>query len=130
MDLTTYAENAIGDAMFNNTALPSVASMYVAFYNGDPTDAGTGGTEVTTDIRAAGRLALSMSTFSSGASANDAIVDMGESDGAVTYTHIALFDAQSAGNMWAYGGITGGTQSIGAGTPVSIAVGKLTFTLD
>lgn len=130
MNLTTYAENKIIDHLVSNVDLPSIASMYVAFYNGDPTDAGTGGTEVTTTIRAAGRLSLSCSAASGGATANDVIVDMGAADAGAAYTHIALFDAQAAGNMWLHGAITGGSQTVGAGTAVSIAVGKYTLTLD
>lgn len=125
-----YLEAALLNHVFRNTALTSPAAVYVALFNGDPTDAGSGGTEVTTTIRVAGRVAATFGAPSGGAIANTAAVDYGNAAGAATVSHFGIYDAASAGNLLAHGSITGGAQSISAGNPVSFAIGDLTVTLD
>lgn len=107
------------------------AALYVALFNGDPTDAGTGGTEVTTTIRAAGRVAVTFGAISGGGTmASNAAVNFGNAAGSATVTHFAIFDAASAGNLLGSAALTGGSQSITAGTAVSFASGALTWSED
>jgi hypothetical protein len=123
--------NYLGAAIegwLKGTAMPTApAGTYVALFNGDPTDAGTGGTEVTTTIRTAGRVAETFGAVAGKTMANNAIVSFGNAAGAATVTHFAVFDAASAGNMLGSNALTSGAGSVSAGALVSFAVGALTW---
>ncbi len=118
-----------------NWALKAVAmgaapvATYVGLHNGDPTDAGTGGTEVTTSIRVAGRVAAVFGTITTSAGANtienSAAVNFGEAAAGQTFTHFAIWDAASAGNMLYSNVLAVSPQTVSAGTNVSFAIGAL-----
>ena len=90
----------------------------------------TGGTEVTTTIRAAGRLAVAFDAPSGGVTQNTAELDFGDAAGAATVSYVAIMDAASGGNMLARSAITGGSQSVAAGNGVKVNATELTITLD
>ncbi|HEX8414603.1 MAG TPA: hypothetical protein VF637_12075 [Sphingomicrobium sp.] len=126
---STYLQAAIL-GWIKGTAMPAAPSaVYVALFSADPTDAGTLTNEVTTTIRAAGRVAATFGAVSTGSGtgtiANSAAVDFGTAAGGATVTHFGVFDAASAGNMLGSGTITGGT--ISTGNAVSFAAGSLTI---
>lgn len=119
-----YLEAAIA-AWLNGTTMPSApAALYVALFNGDPTDTGSGGTDVTSTIRVAGRVTCTFSR-SAGVLTNTSAADYGAAAGGATISHFAVYDAASSGNMLMYGPLTGGSQVIGAGTNVSFPIGTL-----
>lgn len=123
-ELSNYLANAIlnwldGDAM---PAAPS--DVYVALFDGDPTAAGSGGTEVTTTIRVAGRLPITWGAVSARACSNSADIDFGTSAGNANVTHCAIFDASSAGNMLMYSAVDN-VRNILTGDPVVIPTGDL-----
>jgi len=124
-----YLENAVLNHVFRNTALSSPAAVYVGLFNGDPTDAGTGGTEVTTTIDATGRKEATFGAPSDGVITTSADVDFGDADGDATVSHFGIFDAADSGNLLAHGSITGGSQSISTGNAVKFSAGNLTITL-
>jgi hypothetical protein len=103
-------------------------ALYVALFNGDPTDAGTGGTEVTTSVRTAGRVAATYGAPSGKNMTNSAAVSFGNSANAVaSVTHFAVFDAATAGNMLGSNALQSGAGAIAAGSLVSYAAGALTW---
>lgn len=123
-ELSDYLANAIlnyidGDAM---PAAPT--DVYVALFDGDPTATGAGGTEVTTTIRVAGRLPVTWSVVAGRACSNAADIDFGLAAGAANVTHIALFDAAAAGNMFMYSPVDN-VRNVLAGDPVVIPTGDL-----
>lgn len=127
---SNYLENLILNWALNAAAMPSApATTYVGLFNGDPLDTGLGGTEVTSTIRVAGRVAASFGTpvTNTGANTieNDSIVDFGVAAGDATITHFGIFDAASSGNLLYSSGLTGGTQNIEADNLVSFPVGAL-----
>jgi hypothetical protein len=122
-----YLENKILDHL-RGTSYTAPGGLYVALYSVAPTDAG-GGTEVTTTIRTAGRVAATFGAASGGSISNSALVDFGASAGSATIVAFAVFDAASAGNMLFYGPVTT-SLAITAGINVSFAIGALTLTLD
>lgn len=129
--LSTYLQNAVL-AWMKGTAMPTApTAVYVALFSADPTDAGTLTNEVTTTVRAAGRVAATFGATStaSGAStiANNAVVDFGTAAGAATVTWFGIFDAATGGNMLGSGTIASG--NIAQGNAVSFAVGALTAAL-
>lgn len=129
-DLSKYLGNKLAQ-WFAGTDMPSApASCYAALYNGDPK---TSGSEVTTDVRGAGRVAITWDSIADDGSDNtlatDADADFGNSDGDATVTHVAVMDAASSGHILGSRALTGGTATITTGTPVKILSGDLTLTL-
>lgn len=122
-----YLENLVLNWL-SGDAMPSAPTVYVGLFSATPNDAG-GGTEVTTTIRTAGRVAASFGAASSGQIVTDALVDFGASAGNATVTHFGLFDASSAGHLLAYGPLTA-SLAITTGISVSFAIGDLSVALD
>lgn len=126
-DLSDYSAQRITDWVTGNANMPATTTRYAGLYNGDPQ---SGGTEVTTTIRAAGRVAITpdmASSDSSGNAANDGVIDFGNADAGATITHIGISDASSAGNLISSDSLAAGTQVVTAGNAVNIPVGDLTF---
>lgn len=73
--------------------------LYVGLNNGNPTDAGGGGTDVTTTINSGGRIEVDFGSVSGKAMASNADCDFGTADAGATITHFTVWDAQSGGNM-------------------------------
>ena len=103
-------------------------AVYVALFDGDPTDAGNGGTEVTEDVRTAGRVEVTFGAIANKAMSNDAEIDFGEAAGAAEVDYFAIFDADTGGNMLASNALET-PRSITAGDPVKFAVGDITVDL-
>lgn len=128
---SNYLEDKLLNWEFNGVAMGDPpAAVYVGLFVGDPLDTGLGGTEVTTTVRAAGRVSASFgaTVTSTGANtiSNDALVDFGDADGAAAdVSHFATFDAVSGGNMLRSGSIVGGPIDIDAGNLVSFPIGAL-----
>lgn len=131
MGKSNYLEDKLLNWALKNTAMGTPpATVYVGLHNGDPTDAGTGGTEVTTTIRTAGRVAATFGTITTNAgantAANSAIVDFGAAAGAVaTMTHFGIWDAASGGNLLYADPLTGQPISVALGNLVSFPIGTL-----
>jgi hypothetical protein len=131
---SNYLENLILNWIKGSAFASAPSGVYVGLFNGDPTDAGSGGTEVTTTVRVAGRVAVTFGSITTATGANsmpsNADVDFGNAAGDATISHFALFDAASAGNMLYSGPLTGGTQSVSSGTGVKFNSGSLTVSED
>lgn len=122
---SNYLENAICNVL-RGTTLAGI-TPFVALFDGNPGEAGTGATEVTTTIRTAGRVAVIFGAPTDGVITNDGIIDFGTSVGAATVAGFGVYDAASAGNLLAYGTLA--SQSVIAGNDVSFPVGSLTVTV-
>jgi hypothetical protein len=125
-DFADYMENAIAN-VFRGTTLTGV-TPYVALFSVMPAEDGTGGTEVTTTIRTAGRLAATFGAPTNGAIANSAAVNFGAAAGSATVVGFALYDAATAGNLLALKAF-GASQSVAQNANVSFATGALTLTV-
>lgn len=135
--LSTYLQSAIL-AWVKGTAMPTApTAVYVALFSADPTDAGTLTNEVTTTVRAAGRVAATFGAISTagGASAisNSAAVDFGTAAGGVVVSDFGIFDAAANGNMIGSGtlvaatftgSISGTTLTVTAVSSGALAVGQ------
>jgi len=122
-----YLENKILDHL-RGTSYTAPSGLYIGLFSTTEGDAG-GGTEVTTTIRPAGRVAVTMGAASGGSMSNSAIADFGASAGAATVTYFGVFDAASAGNLLFAGPVTT-TLSITTGINVSWPIGSLVVSLD
>lgn len=128
--LSTYTQNAILNWL-KGTAMPAApAAVYVGLFNGDPTDSGSAGVEVTTAVRAAGRLAVPFGAITSNTSvANSAEILFGASATATNVTHLALFSAASGGTLLGSGSVAA-PGPVPLGAEVKFPVGALTFSVD
>lgn len=126
-------EEAIINHFFRGSAV-SAKTAYVGLFNGNPGEAGTGGTEVTTTIRSAGRVAAGFGAPVDGVTTNEADIDFGTSEGAADFDHVGIFDAATSGNLLAYGEVEDSagnpvTRSIQAGDGLKMLAGKLELTV-
>ncbi len=108
------------------SAFPSApTNVYVALFDGDPSDTGV---EITTSVRAAGRLAVGFVDHSTVTRRiiNAALINFGASANSVSIGGFALFDAASSGNMLAHKELTTPV-SVSSGSTVTYAAGAISF---
>lgn len=127
-DITDAIRNEIVDWLNGKSnPIPVAGTRYVALYDGDPQGAGS---EVTTTIRSAGRIAITSNmeaagTTAAGEAETTSEIDFGNAEGGASVSHLAIFDSQSGGTLLASDVLTGGTQTVTAGNPVKIPAGDL-----
>lgn len=125
-EMSNYLENALINATLRNTSYTSVATIYVALYTSDPTDADVG-TEVSGGSYA--RTAVTFAAPSNGVSLNSGDVTFPTcTAGWGTVTHIGLRDASTAGNLL-YHTPLDASKTIDTGDVFKISSGNLSVTL-
>ena len=125
-EMSNYLENALVNATLRNTSYTSPATVYVALYTTDPTDADTG-TEVSGNGYA--RQSVTFSAPSNGATSNSAAVEFPQATGSWgTVAYIGLRDASSGGNLL-YHTALDASKTIATGDVFRISAGSLTVTL-
>lgn len=123
MSISNYLENAILDAVFNNTSL-AVATPYVKLHVGDPGEAGTNNAATHTT-----RVSGSFGAASSGAVSNDAPISFTSLAADETISHISIWDHVSAGNCLWTGALTD-PQDVNAGGTLTFDTGDLDVSVD
>jgi hypothetical protein len=128
-DYSTYIGNQFVRWLAGNAFDSAPASLYLALFDGDPKGAGT---EVTADIRSAGRVAVDLEDAPAEDGETNSITTDGDSDfGAsessesVDITHVAIFDAETDGNLICSKAVT--PVSVELGELVKAVAGDLTF---
>jgi len=125
-EMSNYLENALVNATLRNTSYTSPATVYVALYTTDPTDADTG-TEVSGNGYA--RQSVAFSAPSNGATSNSSAVEFPQATGSWgTVAYIGLRDASSGGNLL-YHTALDASKTIATGDVFRIAIGSLSVTL-
>jgi len=127
-DVSKYLGNKFLRWLAGNAMPTAPASVYAALYDGDPKAAGT---EVTTTVRVAGRVALSFAALASGVTNEldtNADIDFGNSAGDASVSHIAIYDASTSGNLLWSKQLVGGPYAIATGAAVKFPSGQVTFT--
>lgn len=125
-EMSNYLENALVNATLRNTSYTSPATVYVALYTTDPTDADTG-TEVSGNGYA--RQSVTFSAPSNGATSNSSAVEFPQATGSWgTVAYIGLRDASSGGNLL-YHTALDASKTIATGDVFRIAAGSLSVTL-
>jgi len=125
-EMSNYLENALVNATLRNTSYTSPATVYLALYTSDPTDADSG-TEVSGGSYA--RQSITFGAPSNGASTNSAAIEFPQctlSWG--TVTHIGIRDALTTGNLL-YHTPLDTSKVIATGDIFKIAIGSLSVTL-
>jgi len=123
---SNYLETALINGTLRATSYTAPATVYVALFTTDPTDAGTGN-EVSGNGYA--RQSATFAAPSNGASSTSADVQFPQATGNQgTIAFFAIFDALTTGNMLYHGSLTA-SKTIETGDVFKIASGNLTVTL-
>ncbi len=125
-EFSDFMENKIIDHMLRNQAYTPPATVYVALYTDDPTDADTG-TEVSGGSYT--RQSVTLSAASAGATSNSADItfptataDWG------TITHVGLRDASTGGNLLMHSALDA-SKTVNNGDTFKINAGDLDITV-
>lgn len=123
-DASAYLRNKLVDHSLGTAAYTKPSAVYLAAYVGDP---GGAGAEVSGNGYE--RQAMVFGAASDGAAASSADVTFPVASGAWgTVSHLALFDAATAGNLLWYGPMTL-SKTIEEGDQLKVASGNFTVTL-
>lgn len=126
-----YFEGLIVDFVAGDEP-PAAATPYLGLFANSPTDANTG-TEITTVLRAGGRVAITFGAKQADGSRtvrkNSAEVNFGNAAASGNVTHVGIFDAQSGGNLLMWGAMAPARQ-YAAGDPIFFPVGRITIGVD
>ena len=124
--ISNYLENALINGTLRATDYTAPATVYVALFTSDPTDAGSG-TECSGSAYV--RQSATFAAPSNGASTTSADIQFPQAGGSWgTITHFGIFDASSSGNLLYHGALTV-SKTIDTGDVFKIASGSLTVTL-
>lgn len=125
-EFSNYLENALVNAVLRNTTYTSPATVYVALFTTDPTDAGSG-TELSGNAYA--RTAVTFGAPSNGVTTNSADVTFPTATASWgVVTHIGLYDALTSGNLLFHTPLDS-SKTIDSGDIFKIASGSLSVTL-
>jgi hypothetical protein len=124
-----YLENKVLDHFLGTASTSAPATVYLALFTTDPTDAGSG-TEVSASGTNYARQSIAFSSASSGTTSNSADVEFSQATGSGfgTVTHFGIFDASTAGNLLFHGSLTD-SKTIAAGDVFKVASGNLSITV-
>jgi hypothetical protein len=130
-DMSVYVGNKVCRWLAGNAMPAAPAACYVALFNGSPKASGV---DVTTTIRAAGRVAITFDAIANDGVDNEITnstdVDFGQAAGDVAnLDYVGIFDAASGGNLLFSKALPGGPFAVAAGTPIKFLTGDLTFTI-
>ena len=124
MSKSNYLESKVLRHVINAAAYTAPATLYLALYSSDPTEADTG-TELTGGTPAYARKSIAWGTEANGTVANSGSVSMDVPTS--TITHYGIRDASTAGNLLYYGAFDVPIAGV-SGTPLVFAVGDITLT--
>lgn len=122
---SNYLEGKLLDHVLKNTSYTSPATIYLALFTSNPTDANTG-TEVTGGSYA--RQTITFAAASNGTSATNANVSFSAMP-ATTVTYWGIYDASTAGNLLYYGQFDSPVTT-SSGDTVTVSSGTLTISED
>jgi len=128
---SNYLENKLLDHIFMKTAFSQPSYIYVALSTADPGEDGSGLNEPSGNGYARVQTSGSDWNNASGGHIDNATdIEFPEATGDWgTITHFALMDAESGGNMLAYGSLSQ-SKTISAGDTAKFKAGDLDVTLD
>lgn len=125
-EMSNYLENALVNATLRNTTYTSPATVYLALYTSDPTDADSG-TECSGTSYA--RQSITFGAPSNGVTTNSAAIEFPQAGGSWgTITHVGIRDALTTGNLL-YHTPLDASKTIATGDVFRIATGSLSVTL-
>jgi len=124
-EMSNYLENALINATLRNTSYTSPATVYLALYTSDPTDADAG-TEVSGNAYV--RQAITFGAPSDGVSTNSAAIEFPQATGSWgTVAYIGIRDSSTSGNLLFHSPLDA-SKAIATGDVFRIAIGSLSVT--
>ncbi len=103
--MSDYLEKKLLDHVLRNTAYTPPASVYLALFTTDPTDAGTG-TEVTGGAYARQKITFGAASSPGGTASTTADIAFPVATANWgTVTHVGIYDAATAGNLLFHGAL-------------------------
>jgi hypothetical protein len=127
-EFLTTPRNAMLDWLVGNADPAATATRYITTFNGDPQ--GAGSENISTISGSANRIDMTtaMAPAGSGSCASDTdITFTASAAGGATIDYIAVYDAQTAGNLLASTSVT--SKTITAGDSLKILATALTFSI-
>ena len=125
-EMANYLENALINATLRNTAYTSPATVYLALYTTNPTDADAG-TEVSGGAYA--RQSITFGAPSDGVSTNSAVIEYPQATASWgTVAYVGIRDASTAGNLLYHSPLTT-SKAIEIGDIFKVSAGSLSVTL-
>jgi hypothetical protein len=128
MSFSNYLETELLDHVFANNAYTSPTTVYVSLHTANP-DEDASGTEVSTSGTGYARQAGSFTVSGNTATTSAAVEYATATANYGTVSHVAIWDASTAGNMLAYAALTA-SKTIETGDVFRIPAGDLDITLD
>lgn len=128
MSFSNTHENKVLTWTFTADAVTRPTAWYLALFTTDPGEGATG-TEVSSTGTAYARQTVAF-TVTGNTATNSAAVEFPTATASYgTVTHVAVFDASTAGNMIAYAALSS-SKSIDTGDVLRVPAGDLDVTLD
>lgn len=128
MSFSNHLETEILDHVFGGNAYTAPATLYLALHTANPAEDGSG-TEVSTSGTAYARQTVTF-TVTGNTASTSAVVEYSTATASFgTVTHVAVWDASTAGNMLAYAALTS-SKAIDTGDVFRVPTGDLDITLD
>ena len=127
MSFSNTFETHVLQYVFTADSVTRPTAWYVGLFTADPTDTGSGATEISGNAYA--RVSATF-TVSGNAATTSAAVEFAAATGSWgTISHIGIFDAASGGNLIAHSALTA-SKAIASGDVFRIPTNDLDITLD
>ena len=128
MSFSNHLETEILDHVFGGNAYTAPGTLYLALHTANPDEDGSG-TEVSTSGTAYARETVAFTVSGNTATTSAAVEYSTATANFGTVTHVAVWDASTAGNMLAYAALTS-SKTIETGDVFRVPAGDLDITLD
>lgn len=127
---SNYLEDQITGWIAGTAFATAPTATFVQLYNGDPTDAGSGGTALYSRVTvASGAGSWTRGTGGNGTITNaSAITITSSATATASATHVSVWDASSSGNLLFFGALTT-AKTIASGDEVKFNASALTLTV-
>ena len=127
MSFSNTFETHVLNYVFTTTSVTRPTAWYVWLFTADPTDTGSGATEISGNSYT--RKAATFTVSGNAATTSGAIEFTAATGSWGTISHIGIFDASSSGNLIAHSALSV-SKAIGTGDVFRIPAGDIDITLD
>jgi hypothetical protein len=127
MSFSNTFETHVLQYVFTTTSVTRPTAWYVGLFTADPTDTGSGATEITGNNYS--RVSATFSVTGATATTTAAVEFAAATGSWGTISHIGIFDASSGGNLIAHSALTA-SKAIASGDVFRIPTGDIDITLD
>lgn len=127
-DFVASSRNEMLDWLTGEANPPAVATRYITIFDGDPQGAGSEVINTVTGSANRQNMTTAMAAASGGSAASDTDITFTNSAvGAADVDYVAVYDAQTGGNLMASTQVT--SKAVGVGDSLKILSGQLTFAI-